>query len=391
MRRLILNYLRDNLKKAGVRAKLFYRTDLGWVDVFTQKFVCDVCYHPNLERYKRLKSVVITERDDVVGNSVFTTLENVHRVLSDLTSKDFVNFDDWLSTYRDNDKEFYEKVFYNLADRYGKTIARKVFEGLLFLYTAGNALDSTAEKVPYSALYPYMLDLGLIVRETKEIVKPKNFLAYPTLDGVRIAKVELFDRIDEDRLYKIVKNLGFEKMFIAVIGLSDRRGMYLRDVDVECGSDFYDMAGKLDVETIFKLCRYSPFESLCATLCYTVLYKDLVKFFEELIKEGLAFYYPVHDVYGTFLESVYGTSKEVASVVASMCFCEIDRRFVKRFGELMDMFYRRLRDGEEYRKAFELGVVKKGKGGIVLTERFENFVRVRFAKLIDEICEALGI
>ncbi len=387
MRRLILNYLRENLKRAGIRAKMFYRTELGWFDVFTRKFTCDVSFHPNWKRYERTNSIVVTNSNEVVGKSVFTTLENLHKVLSEVTSKDFLSFEVWLSDYCDSDRVFYEKVFSVLEDRYGRTIAKKIVEGLLFLYTAGHAFEG--DRVPYSALFPYMLDLGLIVKETKEIVKPKNFTSSPTLDGVRIAKVELFDRIEEDRIYRIVKKLGFEKAFIAVLGLSDRKGMVLRDVEVECCSNFYDMLSSLDVESIMKV-KGDPFKVLCTTLCYTVLYKDLERLFKSLMDLGLAFNYPVHDVYGTFLERVYRTPKEVASVISSMSFCEIDNVFVERFGELLDMFHRRFGDGVEYRKAFELGVIERCEGGIRVTERFENFVRVRFAKLISEICESLG-
>lgn len=388
MRRFLLNYLKENLRKAGIRAKIFYRTDLGWVDVFTQKFTCDICRYPNLKRYESLRSIVITESDEVVGNSIFTTPENLHKVLSKLTSRDFIKFEDWLSNYKDKDRNFYEKIFEILKDKYGKTIAKKIIEGLLFLYTAGYALET--ERVPYSALFSYMLDLGLIIEETKEIVKPKTFTTYLTLNGSKIAKVELFDRIDDDKLYRIVKNFGFERTFIAVIGLSGRRGMILREIDIECGSDFYDLISSIKVEDIFKL-RGDIFKNLCTTLCYTVFYNDLIKFFKELIKAGLAFYYPVHDVYGTFLERVYGTPKEVASVITSMSFCKIDEKFVERFGELLDMFYRRFGRGVEYKKAFELGIIRKCEGGIEVTEKFENFVRVRFAKLISEICESLGI
>ncbi len=388
MRRLILNYLKENLRKAGVRAKMFYRTELGWFDVFTRRFTCDICFHPNLKRYEKTNSIVVTDSNEVVGKSVFTTPENLHKVLSKFTSKDFVSFEEWTSDHCDSDRVFYEKVFSVLEGRYGRTIAKKIVEGLLFLYTAGHAFEG--DRVPYSALFPYMLDLGLIVKETKEIVKPKNFTASPTLDGVRIAKVELFDRLEEDRIYRIVKELGFEKAFIAVLGLSDRRGMVLKEVDVECGSNFYDVISKLDVESIMKV-KGDPFQVLCTTLCYTALYEDLERLFKNLMDLGLAFKYPVHDVYGTFLERVYRTPKEVASVISSMSFCEIDRSFVERFGELLDMFHRRFREGVEYRKAFELGVIERCEGGIRVTERFENFVRVRFAKLISEVCDSLGI
>lgn len=389
MRRLF-DYLREMLKVVG-RCKVYYRTEMGWVDIFCRNVTFDISKYPNRRRYERLgRCVVVTDFEDSFGKTIFTTEEKVHKVLSCIFSRDFVSYQDWLESYEDRDLNFYERVFNLMKDRYGRTIAKKLIEALVFLYTAGQALEG--ERVPYSKLFPYLLNMGLIVEETKDVVKPKNFTASPTLDGVRVAKVEIFERIDEDRIYRIARDFGFEKLFIAILGLSERRGMFLKDVNVDSSSDFYDLIGKIDLNMIFKFSRNrSPVEGLCLTLCYTVFYKDVVGFFRDLMDQGLSYYYPVHDAYGSFLGRVYGIPREVASLLSSMSFCEIERDFVERFKELTDMFYKRCGSGSEFEKAFELGVIERCEGGIRLGERFENFARVRFAKLLSEFCEGLNV
>lgn len=361
--RLILEYIKDSVKEAGLRPKLYYRTSLGWVDVLClgrEKLICDISMHPNAERYRKLgKCVVVTNFKNVEDDVIFTTLDNVHRAFSTVLSKDFTPYEDWLKSYVDRDKAFYEKAFAFMCDRYGRTIGKKLIEAIVFLYTAGQALESTEQKVPYSALFPYLNEMGLIVRETKEIVKPKNITASLTLDGVRIAKCAIYDRIDEGKIYKIAKKFGFGKLFVAVMGLSDRRGMVVRDIDFESTSNFYDLIARIDAHSLIKLARgRTPLEGLCSALCYTVLYNDVVELFEELARMGLAFRCPVHDVYGTFLGVVYRTPREVASVLSSMSFCEIDRSYVERFKEIVDMSQKRFGRGVEFDRALELGVVE---------------------------------
>jgi hypothetical protein len=392
--RLILEYIKDSAKRAGLRPKLYYRTNLGWVDVLClgkEKLICDISMHPNVERYRRLgKCVIVTNFEDVEGDVIFTTPDNMHVAFSTMFSKDFIPYEDWLDSYVDKDGEFYERACKFMCDRYGRTIGKKLVEAMVFLYTAGQALESTEQRVPYSALFPFLNEMGFIVRETKEIVKPKNFTASLTLDGVRIAKCAIYDRIDEDRIYRIAKKFGFEKLFLAVVGLSDRRGMLVREIDFESTSNFYDLIAKIDAHSLIKLARgRTPLEGLCSALCYTVLYDDVVELFEELTRMGLAFKYPVHDVYGTFLGRVYGTPREVASVLSSMSFCEIDRSYVERFKDLVDMSQKRFGSGVEFERALKLGVVEVKEGGIRLNEKFENFAKVRLAKLLSEVYEEI--
>ena len=393
--RLTLEYLKEMLKKAGLRAKMYYRTDFGWIDIFgigRTHVACDVSMYPNMERYERLKyrSIVVTSFNDFRGKAIFTTEENIHKALSKTLSGDFTPYHDWLEEYEDKDLRFYERVFDVMAERYGKTIAKKLIEALVFLYISGGALDSTEKRIPYSALYPYLTEMGFVVKETKEIVKPKNFTVFPTLDGVRLAKVEIYNRIDEHKIYRIVKDFGFDKMFIAILGLSDRRGMFLTESEHSTSSDFYDLIGTVDLNIIFKVSRNKkPIEGLCSTVCYTILYEDIVSLFKKLMEMGLAFYYPTYDVYGSFLGKVYGMPREVVSLLSSMSFCKIERDYVERFRELVDMFYKRSGVGSEFEKAFELGVIERCEGGIKLNEKFENFARVRFAKLLSEFCKSL--
>ncbi|WP_457550730.1 hypothetical protein [Archaeoglobus sp.] len=392
--RLILEYIKDSVRRAGLRPKLYYRTNLGWVDVLClgrEKLICDISMHPNVERYRKLgKCVIVTNFNSVDGEAVFTTLNNVHKIFSTMFPKDFMPYEDWLDSYVDRDGEFYERACEFMRDRYGKTIGRKLVDAIAFLYTAGQALDSTEQRVPYSALFPYLNEMGLIVRETKEIAKPKNFTASLTIDGMRIAKCSIYNRIDEDRIYRIAKKFGFEKLFLAVIGLSDRRGMFFREIDFESSSNFYDLISRIDIHSLLKLAMgKTPLEGLCSALCYTVFYNDVIDLFEELMRMGLAFNYPVHDAYGTFLGRVYGTPKEVASVLSSMSFCEIDCKYVERFKDLVDMFQKRLGRGVEFERALELGVVEMKGGGIKLSDKFENFVKVRLAKLLSEVCDEI--
>jgi len=390
--RTVFEYLREMLKGVG-RCRIYYRTEMGWVDMFCRNTMFDISRYPNMKRYERMgKCVVVTDFDDHLERTIFTTKENLHNVLSKIFSKDFVPYQDWLEIYEDKDMKFYERSFELMKDRYGKTIAKKLIEALVFLYIAGQALESTEKKVPYSALFPYLSSMGLIVEQTKEVTKPKNFMASPTMDGVKLAKVEIFERVDEDRLYRIAKNFGFEKLFIAILGLSERRGLFLREIQFDSSFDFYDLIGKIDLNTIFKISRNrSPIEGFCLTLCYTVFYNDVVKLFKDLMKLGLSFHYPVHDAYGTFLGNVYGVPREVVSLLSSMSFCEIGEEFVERFKELIDMFYRRSGTGSEFKRAFELGVIERCEGGIRLGEKFEDFAKVRFAKLLSEFCESFGV
>ena len=390
--RLIFEYIKDSVRRAGLRPKQYYRTNLGWVDFLCLgkvRLICDISMHPNVERYRRLgRCIVVTNFDNVDDEATYTTLNEVHKVFSTMFSKDFVPYEDWLNSYIDRDGEFYERACEFMCDRYGKTIGKKLVEAMVFLYTAGQALESTEQRVPYSALFPYLNEMGFIVRETKEIVKPKNFTASLTLDGVRIAKCEIYDRIDESKIYRIAKKFGFEKLFLAVLGLSDRRGMFVREIEFESSSNFYDLIGKIDAHSLLKLAKgRNPLEGLCLALCYTVFYDEVVELFKDLMKMGLAFKYPVHDVYGTFLGRVYGTPREVASVLSSMSFCEIDRSYIDRFKELAEMSQKRFGSGVEFERALELGVVRAREGGIKLSEKFENFVKVRLAKLLSEVYE----
>ncbi len=390
--RLEIEYLKSCLKKGGLRVRAYYRTDLGWFDLFCSKFFCDVTSFPNFERYRKVeKALILTEFDKVEGNVVYVTRDRVHKELSRLIGRDFERYEDWVSNFRDKDKELYEKALNLMSDRYGRTIARKLIESTLFLYTSGQALESTEERVPYSALFPYLNEMGLVVRETKEIVKPKNFTTYLTLDGVRIAKYELFKRLDEGRLYRIARDFGFERLFVVILGLSERRGMYLKVKDVESPSDFYDLIPKIDLSEIVRNARdKSPLEVFCSALCYTYLYDDAVKLFKSLMDLGLAFKYPIHDVYGRYLGSFYGLSREVASVLSSFSFCEVEKGYIERFMEVVEMAQGKIGSGEEFLKALELGVVELKRGGLKLKENFENFAKVRIAKVLSDFYDVLS-
>ena len=122
--RLILEYIKDSAKRAGLRPKLYYRTNLGWVDVLClgkEKLICDISMHPNVERYRRLgKCVIVTNFEDVEGDVIFTTPDNMHVAFSTMFSKDFTPYENWLDSYVDKDGEFYERACEFICDRYAK-------------------------------------------------------------------------------------------------------------------------------------------------------------------------------------------------------------------------------------------------------------------------------
>ena len=397
MYRLLKEYLRDVLRNAGYKVKVDYPFEMGWIDVFAGRTAFEITNHPNHERFKRYRyrCVVIGKNDESADGVIYTTQDEIHTTLAELFGCDFPSFRDWLDNFSDKDEEFYKKSFSFMKDRYGNTIAKKLLEAMVFIYTSNSVIDDHSGRVsmiPYSALFSYLVELGLAIRDTKEIFKPKTFMISLTREGVKLAKFEIYRRLEEyeDLIYKIVRE--HNGLYIALLGLSDRRGLVLKDVDFERVNDFYDLITKIRLDDLLVLTRgLTPIQAFCRALCYTVLFEEIREFFESLFKLRLAFRIPVYDYYCSFFGYEYRIPKEVASFLSNMLYTEINEKTIDRFQSLVDMFSLKYRQSEELELALEKGLVRLCAGGIEIVdrERFENFARVRFAKILSEFCEVL--
>lgn len=402
MYRVVKEYVRDALKNCGFRVKTDFFYGLGWVDVVGFKRnisvavdISDEPYMQRIESYPFDATLVICgSRSRFSDKILLTDLDSFHKDLRKVTGFDCMSFEEWQSKWRDEDYEFFERSLRFMRERYGDIIAEKLIDALVYIYMAGELIEDYSGKVrnriPYSGLFPNLVDLGLLLRDTKELYKPKTFMVSLTREGFRIAKFEIYRRIEKnrDRIKEIVRDIGRDVVHVILVGLSDRRGLGLKDLDFE-GEDhtFYDILPRIDVDEVIRICRSEePLKALCRTVTYTALFRKAQRLFKELIEIGLAIRFPVYDYYGSFFGYEYRIPKEVMSYISTMTYLDIDMDFVRRFQNIMDMSFLRLRRCRDLDIAVEKGIVRLREGGIEVLDwdKFKNFIRIRIGKVISD-------
>ena len=390
------------LKNNGFRVVVDFRCPLGWIDVAGFKAGKSVGVEigdpdivaPKLFSHPFDVRVVISEKATRVRGVI--VLERLEDFCKELNLECDVDYDDEAWRYR--------RAFDYLRRAFGDDkIARRAIDAVVFLYMAGEVVEDYSgkvrERIPFVKLFPTLVESGLAVRDTKEIFMPKTYMTSLTRGGTKLAKLVLLRKIEEkwNELDELVKDFGFWTVRIATLGLMDRRGLKLKKQNITVPEDlgssfdeiFYSVLPvlmKTDLYELLKLLKTCDgyLNAFCRMMCYTVLYPKVEGMFERLFEMGLASKVPVYDYYGEFFGYEYRTSKEVANVLSKLSYTEVDGRILEKFESVLNaMMLRRSRDLE---MAIEKGIVKEKDGGFgVLDERrFEDFVKMRLARVIAE-------
>ena len=416
---LIKDYVVDALKHGGFRVKKDFRCPLGWIDVVGFKrgtsVGVEIANNPQKVRSK-LTSYPFTFRFVVTETDVYKESNGIiivgykkfYEALKDILECSIPTYEDWLKSVQMKDGEFYNRVFEALKMKLSDDIlARKVVDAMIYIYMAEEIVEDysgkVTERIPYSQLFPILVECGFALRETKEIVNPKTFMVSLTHDGVRMAKFALRMHIQnkKDEIDRVISDIGEEIVYILSVGLIERRGLSLKEIDLrpsevslsgsvdEVYYSILPTLASVDLDEIIKMLYRMPFTPLsafCKVLSYTVLYHKAKDFFEELFKVGLSARVPVYDYYGRFYGYEYKTSKEVAEFISKRVYTEIDPSIVSKFQNILDLAFLRLRDTKDLEIAVERGIITVKKGGLEVVDRtrFNEFIKARMARIIAE-------
>jgi hypothetical protein len=416
---LIKDYVADALKLGGFRVKRDFRCPLGWIDVVGFKrgisVGIEIANDPQKVRSKLMSHpftfrFVVTEEDayEESDGIVVVGYKKFREVLSDIFEFNAPAFEDWLKSVQRGDEEFYNRVFEALKRKLSDEIlAKKVVDAMIYIYMAGEIVEDysgkVTERIPYSRLFPILVECGFASRETKEIVNPKTFMVSLTHDGVRIAKFALRKNIENrrDEIDRIIFDVGEEVVYILSVGLAERKGLSLKEMDFEfsevslSGSVdeiYYSILptlANIDLDEVIKMLygmQFTPLSAFCRVLSYTVLYHKAKEFFEELFKAGLSARVPVYDYYGRFYGYEYRTSKEVAECISKRVYADIDGSIISKFQNILDLAFLKLRDTKDLEIAVERGIIRVKKGGLEVVDRnrFNEFIKARMARITAE-------
>ncbi len=402
-------YIAYILKRNGFRVKKDLKCPEGWIDVAGFKMGFSVGIEigdpervaGKLSSYPfNLKVVVCDCNRRKEGDLLVTDVKGLCEELN----LDCPDFEEWISSRVDRDRLLYENTFRLLLRKLlDEKVARRALDAILYLYMAGEVVEDysgkVTEKIPFVRLYPTLVECGLAIRDTREIVKPKTFMTSLTMEGVRVAKVVLRDKIREnaERISKLARDIGEGVLYVILTGLAERRGLVLKETDLgrfevprgsvdEIYYSILPIFAELDFDEVVKILRSTqdPFVALCKVMSYSVFYHVARELMENLFKMGLCAKVPVYDYYGQFFGYEYRASKEVAEILSKHSKLKIGREIVERFKGLMMLA--QLKRSRDFEIAAERGIIRVKRGGaeIADAERFRDFMRVRMAKVIAE-------
>ncbi len=398
------------LKKNGFRVIKDFRCPLGWIDVagFKRGFSVGVEIGNPKNVARKLLSypfslrIVLCDGCDFESDEVTVTdLRGMCEILGIEC-----DFEAWLESRENSDYELYRKAMELLREKLSdNAVVRRAIDALIYLYMAGEVIEDYSgkvkERVPFVRLFPTLVECGLAIRDTKEFVRPKTFMTSLTREGFRVAKVVLKEKLR--KADEILKDFREEILFVIVTGLAERRGLVLKDLNIEeievsggkLDEIYYSILplfAKLDLYEILKMLRgLDPLVALCRLLSYTVFYGEAKNLFERLFEVCLASKVPVYDYYGEFFGYEYRTSKEVAEFLSKRAYAEIDEKIVLKFRNIIDLAFMNNSKTKDLEVALERGIVRvKGNGiEVVDEERFEEFVKARMAKITAEAVESI--
>ncbi len=400
------------LKKNGFRVIKDFRCPLGWIDVagFKRGFSVGIEIGNPKNVARKLLSYPFSIRI-VLCEGCSSEFEGVTvtdlRGMCDALGIDYdPPFEVWLESRKNRDYELYRKAMELLKEKLSDdAVARRAMDAIVYLYMAEEVIEDysgkVSEKIPFVRLFPTLIECGLAIRDTKEFVRPKTFMTSLTREGFRVAKVAVREKLR--KVDEILKDFREEILFVIVTGLAERKGLVLKDADVEeievsgGGLDeiYYSVLpvfAKLDVYEILKMLKgLDPLVALCRLLSYTVFYREAKNLFERLFEVSLASKVPVYDYYGEFFGYEYRTSKEVAEFLSKRAYAEIDERTVLKFRNVLDLAFLKTSKTKDLEVALERGIVRERRGGIEVVdeERFGEFIKARMAKIAAEAVESI--
>ncbi len=403
------------LKRNGFRVKKDFRCPEGWIDVAGFKTGLSVGIEIGDPRYvvSKLMSypfdvrIVIFEdagHKIVNGGIVITDVNGLCKVLKINCNP---SFDEWLKAKQDKDYRFYQTVLKHLTKMLSNDIvAKRAIDAIVYLYMAEEVIEDysgkVTERIPFVRLYPTLVECGLAVRDTREVIKPKTFMTSLTRDGVRIAKVAIREKLKDmrDELDKIIDEIGRRIVFVITTGLAERKGLVLREMNVakaeisgksldEIYYSILPIFANIDIDEILKMFyrkTFTPLTALCKVLSYTVFYHKAKELLERLFTIGLASKVPVYDYYGEFLGYEYKASKEIAGILSKSAYVSIDEGIIRKFQNILQLAFLKPSKTKDLEIAMEREIVRRKAGGleIVDRERFKEFIKARMARIIAE-------
>lgn len=407
------DYIADILKRNGFRVKKDFRCPEGWIDVAGFKTGFSVGIEignpeialPKLMSYPFNVRVVVTEDCRFAERDVIVT--DIDGLCESLKIHCNPSFDEWLKDWQNKDYKFYRIALKHLAKILSNDIvAERAIDAIVYLYMAEEVIEDysgkVTERIPFVALYPALVECGLAVRDTKELIKPKTFMTSLTRDGVRIAKVAIKEKLKNkgEEINKIVEEIGKEIVFVITIGLAERKGLVLREMNVEeaeisgksLDEIYYSILpifAKIDIDDILKMFyrkQFTPLTALCKVLSYTVFYHKAKELLERLFMIGLASKVPVYDYYGEFLGYEYRTSREIAGILSKLAYVSIDENIVRKFQNILQLAFLKAVETKDLEIAVKRGIVRRKAGGLEVPDRnrFKEFIKARMARVLAE-------
>ncbi len=406
------------LKRNGFRVKKDFRCPEGWIDVagFKRGFSVGIeIGNPEnvtskLMSYPFSTRIVICDDCDYRSGEIIVT--DINSLCKALNIDCNPSFEEWLKQKKDDDYKFYRVVFDHLREKLSDdAVARRAIDAVIYLYMAEEVIEDysgkVTEKIPFVRLYPTLVECGLAIRDTKDIFAPKTFMTSLTRDGFRVAKIAVREKLRKKRneIEDIIDEIGREVLFVITTGLAERKGLVLREVDVEsfeisgeCLDEIYysilPIFASIDIDDILKMFygkEFTPLTALCKVLSYTVFYHKARDLFERLFKISLASKVPVHDYYGEFFGYEYRTSKEVAEFLSKFAYAKIDSEILHKFYNILLLAFLKGTRTKDLEVALERGIVREKPGGleIVDRERFKEFIKARMARIAAEAVESI--
>ncbi len=269
---------------------------------------------------------------------------------------------------------------------------KAIEDSLAYLYIAGEVYEDGITYRPLSVTLSELKMLGFATSSSKPKLKPKMFVSL-THEGYRAARKIIGRRVrrNASKLKKMASGLTY----IMALGLSESLG--IRELP-EKPTDYslkslLSFMKSLPIEE-FKV-RGHPKQAFCQFMVNSVLNEKTVEIAKKLNKMGLAFKVKIHSPYGYETGEEYRIAREALEALLKYSYVSIPREHIGEFlasvypfsntdiHPILNHAARQLRTAEK------AGVCRIDGSKITITEKFQDYARVRLAIAVEDVIGGL--
>ncbi len=365
--------LRDALRKKGYRVISPFKVPLGWVDIaVTRRRSVGIefyegCYESCIERltsHPFREMYIVGECDGCIS------LDELCKELGvevELTEEELDN-----------------------PTAYVKAIE----DSLAYLYIMGEVYEDGMEYRPLQLTVSDLKILGFATSSSKPKLKPKMFLSL-THEGYRAAKKVIGRRVKRNA--PKLKRMANGLTYLIALGLSESlsvRKIADRPEDYSLKS-LLSFMKSYPIEE-FRVGNAHPKQAFCHFLVNSVLNAEAIEMARKLNRMGLAFKTKVYSPYGYESGEEYRIAREALEALLKYSYAQISKEQIGEFLASVypfsstDIYQILSYAAKSLHNAEKAGVCRLEGSKIILTDKFQDYARVRLAMVAEEVIKGLS-